>query len=121
MSHPAVHHQINYIEFSTSSIEKSKAFYSSVFGWVFKEWGPDYIDCHPSSAGIAIGFAKGEPDLAQAKGAPVVVLYSADLKATEAAIMAAGGKVVVPAFEFPGGRRFHFADGLGNTLAVWSE
>jgi predicted enzyme related to lactoylglutathione lyase len=121
MSHPAVHHQINYIEFTTSSIEKTKAFYSSVFGWVFKDWGPDYIDCNPSSAGIAIGFAKGDPGLAPAKGAPIVVLYSADLKATEAAIVAAGGNVVVPTFEFPGGRRFHFADGLGNTLAVWSE
>jgi len=121
MSHPAVHHQINYVEFTTSSIEKSKTFYSTVFGWVFRDWGPDYIDCNPSSAGIAIGFAKGDPDLVQAKGAPVVVVYSADLKATEAAIVAAGGKIVVPIFEFPGGRRFHFEDGLGNTLAVWSE
>ena len=121
MSHPAVHHHINYIEFTTSSIEKTKAFYSSVFGWVFKDWGPDYIDCSPSSAGIAIGFAKGDPGSEPAKGAPIVVLYSADLKATEAAIVAAGGNVVVPTFEFPGGRRFHFADGLGNTLAVWSE
>ena len=24
-------------------------------------------------------------------------------------------------FEFPGGRRFHFSDGAGNVLAVWSE
>jgi predicted enzyme related to lactoylglutathione lyase len=43
------------------------------------------------------------------------------LKATEAAIIEAGGRVVVPTFEFPGGRRFHFSDGAGNVLAVWSE
>jgi hypothetical protein len=49
------------------------------------------------------------------------VLYSKDLKTTEAAILAAGGAIVVPTFEFPGGRRFHFSDGLGNVLAVWSE
>jgi hypothetical protein len=49
------------------------------------------------------------------------VLYSGDLKATEDAIVAAGGRMVVPAFEFPGGRRFHFSEGLGNVLAVWSE
>jgi predicted enzyme related to lactoylglutathione lyase len=121
VSHPAVHHQINYIEFTTSSIERSKAFYGSVFGWTFKDWGPDYIDCAPTSAGIAIGFAKGDAALAQVKGAPVVVLYSADLKATEAAIVAAGGSITVPVFEFPGGRRFHFDDGAGNQLAVWSE
>jgi predicted enzyme related to lactoylglutathione lyase len=50
-----------------------------------------------------------------------VVLYSSDLKATEKAIIAAGGTIVVPTFEFPGGRRFHFSDGVGNMLAVWSE
>jgi hypothetical protein len=49
------------------------------------------------------------------------VLYSADLKATEEAIVAAGGSIIVPTFQFPGGRRFHFADGVGNVLAVWSE
>jgi predicted enzyme related to lactoylglutathione lyase len=27
----------------------------------------------------------------------------------------------VPTFEFPGGRRFHFSDGAGNLLGVWSE
>jgi len=49
------------------------------------------------------------------------VLYSTDLKTTEKAIVAAGGKIVVPTFEYPGGRRFHFSDGVGNVLAVWSE
>jgi predicted enzyme related to lactoylglutathione lyase len=50
-----------------------------------------------------------------------VVLYSANLKATEAAILATGGIIVLPTFEFPGGRRFHFSDGAGNVLGVWSE
>jgi len=49
------------------------------------------------------------------------VLYSRHLEATEAAIVAAGGSISVPVFTFPGGRRFHFNDGCGNTLAVWSE
>jgi predicted enzyme related to lactoylglutathione lyase len=49
------------------------------------------------------------------------VLYSADLAATQAAIADAGGSIVVPTFEFPGGRRFHFADGAGNLMGVWSE
>lgn len=121
MSHPAQHHKINYIEFTTTDIGRTKQFYATVFGWTFKDWGPDYIDCAPESSGIAIGFAKGADQQQPAKSAPLVVLYSADLKATEAAIEKAGGSVVVPVFEFPGGRRFHFSDGLGNVLAVWSE
>ncbi len=121
MSNPALHHKITYIEFTTTDIERAKRFYSTVFGWSFKDWGPDYIDCTAVSSGISIGFAKGEPHEGQAKFAPLVVLYSTDLKATEAAILAAGGSIVVPIFEFPGGRRFHFSDGAGNVLAVWSE
>lgn len=31
---------INYIEFNVSDIEASKAFYGSVFGWQFKDYGP---------------------------------------------------------------------------------
>jgi len=121
MSNPALHHKITYIEFTTTDIERSKQFYSAIFGWKFKDWGPDYIDCGGADSGISIGFAKGAAQLEQAKSAPLVVLYSADLKATEAAIVAAGGSIVVPTFEFPGGRRFHFSDGAGNLLGVWSE
>ena len=54
-------------------------------------------------------------------GGPLVVLFSADLDATLAAVKAAGGAVVKEPFAFPGGRRFHFADPSGNELAVWSE
>jgi predicted enzyme related to lactoylglutathione lyase len=121
MSNPALHHKITYIEFTTTDIGRSKQFYSTVFGWKFKDWGPDYIDCNAASSGIAIGFAKGAAEQKQPKSAPLLVLYSADLKATEAAIVAAGGIIVVPVFEFPGGRRFHFDDGAGNLLGVWSE
>jgi predicted enzyme related to lactoylglutathione lyase len=33
----------------------------------------------------------------------------------------AGGKIVKPTFDFPGGRRFHFADPSDNELAVWTD
>ena len=119
MSHSALHHKIAYIEFTTNDIEQTKKVYSAAFRWSFKDWGPDYIDCNASDSGLAIGFAKGAPE--PQKTAPLVVLYSANLKATEDAIVAAGGSIVVPTFEFPGGRRFHFSDGAGNVLGVWSE
>ncbi|HEV2484192.1 MAG TPA: VOC family protein [Terracidiphilus sp.] len=121
MSSPGQHHKINYVEFATTNIERTKAFYTAVFGWTFKDWGPAYIDSSAAVTGLALGFRHGEPGQAQPNYAPLVVLYSADLKATETAIVAAGGAIVVPTFEFPGGRRFHFSDGLGNVLAVWSE
>ena len=117
MGHPAHHHKINYVEFSSTDIPKTKAFYSKVFGWTFQDWGPDYVSFSAESSGIDGGFMKG----GDAKSGPLVVLYSSDLKATEQAIVAAGGSIVVPTFDFPGGKRFHFSDGAGNVLAVWSE
>jgi predicted enzyme related to lactoylglutathione lyase len=117
MSKP-VHHTISYIEFTTTDVARAKAFYSRVFGWEFKDWGPDYIDF---TSGISGGFAKANGPVVASPTAPLVVLYSADLAATEAAVIAAGGTITTPTFEFPGGRRFHFNDGLGNTLGVWSE
>jgi predicted enzyme related to lactoylglutathione lyase len=119
MSNPDHHHKITYIEFASTDIERTKKFYAAVFGWSFQDWGPDYVSFN--GAGIDGGFAMCEPHEGPVKFAPLVVLYSADLKATEAAIVAAGGSIVVPTFEFPGGRRFHFSDGAGNVLAVWSE
>ncbi len=119
MSNSELHNKITYIEFATTDIEQTRKFYSAVFGWSFQEWGPQYIGFE--GAGIDGGFAKCEAHQGQAKWAPLVVLYSADLKATETAIIGAGGSIVTPIFEFPGGRRFHFSDGAGNVLAVWSE
>lgn len=121
MSHAAKHHAINYIEFAATDVARARQFYAAVFGWVFEDWGPEYISFSAASAGIDGGFRLSKPAEVRGAAAPLVVLYSSDLKATEAAIAAAGGSIVVPTFEFPGGRRFHFADGVGNVLAVWSE
>ncbi len=121
MSNAGQHHKITYIEFTTADVERTKQFYGTVFGWSFVDYGPDYACFNAAGAGIDGGFAKGETHDGPGKSAPLIVLYSADLKATEDAVVAAGGSIVVPTFEFPGGRRFHFSDGAGNVLGVWSE
>ncbi len=45
---------------------------------------------------------------------------SNDLEKTRAQIEAEGGTIELEAFDFPGGRRFHFSDPSGNVLAVWT-
>jgi predicted enzyme related to lactoylglutathione lyase len=120
MGHPAHHHKINYIEFTTTDLARTKTFYNTVFGWQFQDWGPDYISFTVESGGIDGGFARRATE-DEPRATPLIVLYSAELRATEAAIKQAGGEIVVPIFAFPGGKRFHFGDGAGNILAVWSE
>ena len=121
MSESAQHHAINYIEFTTSDVALTRSFYEKVFGWNFQAWGPDYVSFDKGNSGLDGGFRKGEPHQSQTESAPLIVIYSRDLNATEDAVKAAGGVITVPTFEFPGGRRFHFSDGQGNVLAVWSE
>jgi len=121
MSNPGNHRKINYIEFAATDVARAKQFYAAAFGWEFQDWGPEYISFSAAGAGIDGGFRAAKAGETRGEAAPLVVLYSADLKVTEDAIVAAGGSIVVPTFEFPGGRRFHFSDGVGNVLAVWSE
>ena len=119
MSTAGNHHKINYIEFPATDIQQAKKFYGAVFDWTFVDYGPDYVSFQ--GAGIDGGFIKREPHDTPVHFAPLIVLYSSDLAATEIAVRLEGGGVVVPTFEFPGGRRFHFSDGVGNVLGVWSE
>ena len=119
MSNPGNHHKISYIEFASTHIERTKQFYAEVFGWTFRT-GVRLHQLAGQARRMAAAFTRPTAPR-PASFAPLVVLYSTDLAATEAAIVAAGGNIVVPTFEFPGGRRFHFSDGVGNILAVWSE
>jgi predicted enzyme related to lactoylglutathione lyase len=121
MSTPEHNHRIHYIEFVTTDIAKTKQFYAAAFGWAFEDWGPEYVSFSAASAGIHGGFRLGEVADAEHKDGPLVILYATNLEAAEAAVLAAGGRIVVPTFAFPGGRRFHFSDGAGNLLGVWSQ
>ncbi len=109
---------INYIEFPLVDAGRTKDFYGFAFGWRFQDWGETYISF--DGAGVEGGFngATGVP--VRAPGV-LVVLYAADLAATLAAVKAAGGTILQEPYDFPGGRRFHFADPNGNELAVWTE
>ena len=35
--------RIDYIEIPVTDLEKTREFFSSLFGWSFQEWGPDYF------------------------------------------------------------------------------
>ena len=107
---------IDYVELSAHDLAAVKAFYSAAFGWVFKDWGADYVDF--SGAGLGGGFRREE---APATGGTLVVIYAAALEETQARVEAAGGTISRPIFPFPGGRRFHFVDPCGNELGVWSD
>ena len=107
--------KVAYVELparDAESVDQLKAFYGRAVGWTFEDWGPSYAAFR---AGVDGGL-NGEPEHRTA--APLVILETDDLQATEVAVRAAGGEVTLPIFAFPGGRRFHFRDPAGNELAV---
>ena len=113
------HHAIDYIELNVSDLAAAKEFYAAAFGWAFNDYGPEYSGIRsPDGEGEVGGL---NPAREPSRGGPLVLLFSADLDATVAAVEAAGGKVLEGPYEFPGGRRFHFTDPSGNELGVWSE
>ncbi len=113
------HEKINYIEFPAKDIETTKAFFKTVFGWSFVDYGPEYTAF--SNAGIEGGFFKANLASSTEKGGALVVIYSKNLEETQTKITEAGGSILKAIFPFPGGRRFHFGDPNDNEYAVWSD
>lgn len=114
-----IHEKINYVEFPTTDINATKAFFTAVFGWAFEDFGEEYTAF--SNAGLDGGFFKSELTVSTATGSALVVFYSETLEATQAKIEQVGGQISLPIFDFPGGRRFHFTGPSGNEYAVWSD
>jgi len=109
--------KLDYIEMPAlgGTLDNVKAFYSNVFGWSFTDYGPTYA---AFDEGLEGGF---QSDGGEASAKPLPILYSQSLETTLAEVEQAGGRIIVPIFAFPGGRRFHFTDPAGNELAVWGE
>lgn len=69
---------IDYVEFPaarSADLIEAKHFYSTVFGWSFKDWGEDYIDT--ADSGLGSGF---NADDAHRPDKPLVVVYVSELE-----------------------------------------
>lgn len=113
------HEKINYVELPAKNLSATKDFFSTVFGWSFQDFGPEYSAF--SNQGIDGGFFKSELSSSTDNGAALIVFYSNNLEATQEKVKKANGDIIKPIFTFPGGRRFHFLEPSGNEFAVWSD
>jgi uncharacterized protein len=106
----------DYIELPGPDIAATKAFYSTVFGWHFTDYGADYtaFECNGRQGGF-----NAERKVV-ANGGVLLVLYANDLEAIENKIRALGAEILGHE-SFEGGRRFLFRDPNGNEIAVWTK
>ena len=109
--------RIDYVEIPVADIEKTKAFFQSLFGWEFQDWGADYASF---GDGRLEGGLRRSDEPAPATGV-LLVFYSTDLERDVERVQSLGADISQPIFEFPGGRRFHFVDPAGSEFAMWSD
>lgn len=108
--------RVDYVEIPVTDVAKAKAFYTQAFGWTFTDYGPDYTSFMDGRLGGGL-----RKETKRAGNGALIVIYARDLAAAQGRVTAAGGKIVAPISEFPGGRRFRFTDPSGNELSVWSD
>jgi predicted enzyme related to lactoylglutathione lyase len=89
-----------YLELPAEELASSRDFYANLFGWNFQDYGPTYAAF--SQSGTEGGL---NADPAERTRAPLPVIESQNIEETEQSIQKAGGKITLPIFSFPGGRR----------------
>ena len=112
---------IDYVELAVDDLEQAKAFYAKALGWAFNDYGPDYAGIQdPGNPGHEFGGLS--PEAPSSRGEGVLALVRTDnADVTLASVTAAGGRIRVEMHDYPGGRRFTFADPSGNILGVYQS
>ena len=110
---------IDYVEVAVDDLEAAKDFYARALGWTFNDYGPAYAGIQdPTRAGEESGGLSSHAPTARGDGV-VALARTDDVDASLASVLAAGGRITVELHEYPGGRRFMFADPWGNVLGVY--
>jgi len=110
---------IDYVELAVDDLEPAKSFYTKALGWAFNDYGPDYAGIQdPTKPGQEFGGLN--PVTPASRGDGVLALVRTDdVEGALASVQDAGGRIQVELHEYPGGRRFTFADPWGNILGVY--
>ncbi len=105
---------LDYFEVPSSDTTKSRGFYGKAFGWQFVDFGGTYTEVH--GAGLLWGI---NADTSDRSTAPVAVIRTKDIAQAERDVVAAGGTISRPTYDYPGGKRFFFRDPSGQELAIY--
>ena len=105
---------LDYLEVPSSDTAKSRGFYGKAFGWQFVDFGGTYTEVH--GAGLLWGL---NADSADRSTAPLAVIRTKDIAKAAEDVVAAGGTITRPTYDYPGGKRFLFRDPTGAELGVY--
>jgi predicted enzyme related to lactoylglutathione lyase len=112
---------IDYFELAVDDLAQAKAFYGKALGWTFNDYGPDYSGIRdPRNPGQEFGGLSPHTPASRGEGV-LALVRTENADDTHASVLAAGGRIQVEMHEYPGGRRFTFADPSGNVLGVYQS
>lgn len=109
--------RVDYIEIPVTDLDKTREFFTQLYGWEFQEWGPDYYSFNDGR--IDGGLRRAE-EPAPSSGV-LLVFYTEDIDRDYARVKELGATISQETFDFPGGKRFHFVDPAGTEYAMWSS
>src|SRR4029079_4479803 len=111
-------HVIDYIEFAVDDLEQSKAFYATALGWDFNDYGPESAGVKDPRSGGEFAGLNSQPVASRGEGV-LALIRTDDADAALASVLEAGGHIRLAMHDYPGGRRFMFADPSGNVVGVY--
>ena len=110
---------IDYVELPVDDLDQAKAFYAKALGWSFNDYGPEYAGIKdPGNPDQEFGGLSPHTPASRGEGV-LALVRTENVDDALASILAAGGRIQVELHEYPGGRRFTFADPSGNILGVY--
>jgi predicted enzyme related to lactoylglutathione lyase len=104
----------DYFELPVPDAPAARDFFATAFGWNHADYGPSYQEL---KAGDLLMGLNADP--AERALPPVIGIRTDNLAAAELAIVAAGGVITRPAYDYPGGRRLFFSTPDGHELMVY--
>jgi predicted enzyme related to lactoylglutathione lyase len=105
---------IDYFELPARTAAESSAFFTRAFGFGAQAFGDGYVEVRDGGVlGGLNGIAEDKP------AAPLIGIRTDDIAAAERTIVAAGGTITRPAYDYPGGRRLFFREPGGSELLVY--
>ena len=108
--------RIDYGELPVDDFERFQKLHSTVFGWSFTDYGPEYRVF--SDGNMKGGSYKPELKSRTENDASLIILFADNLEAIRDRVTEHGSSICKNIISFPGGRRFQFLDPHGNELGV---
>ena len=118
------HGNFCHIQFSSTDAEKTKQFFTEIFGWTFQDIpGFETYAMFQTPGGLGGGVDVGPSAEAPGATGPIIHIEVDDIDATLARIQEMGGSTIVPKTKISDdfGDFALFLDNVGNRFGIWSS